>query len=149
MEPDTFGLRFYVPKPLQGDALREEIERIIGNRHYEHGHPFKRGSAGMDEFYALVHHYLPTLDDDEFARTVTMMEALIPVVHGCLSCEGKLYGYLYLALAGRDDERATMYWNRAEECSTMRADYLGKGKSKRRRDYLAEVGAKKKEEDDE
>ena len=71
----------------------EEINRWIGNRFYEHEHPFRRGGAGMEDFAKLIP-FLKASDASLVVECAAKIEKLLDNTAACSSCTAKIYVYL-------------------------------------------------------
>lgn len=75
------------------ERKREDVERRINNRFYEHGHPFKMSSGGMRDF-ALLAYDLDTMSDDEFNKYIRDIKEVYDELGDCEACNCKLNCFL-------------------------------------------------------
>jgi len=90
------------------NELLNEIRRIISNRFYEHNHPFKRSSAGMEEFSHLPRIF-DQLDDSLYLSCIGEIERLFGVVRCCNSCSIKLAIFLMVLCEKRFPDKFSFY----------------------------------------
>ncbi len=99
-------------RTMTDDAdIHKEVARLIGNRFYEHGHPFRSGRTGMRDF-ARLSLLLPAVPEAEFSRCVAEVERLAGVVRDCVSCSGRLFAFLSVLCAERAPDKARHYAER-------------------------------------
>lgn len=75
------------------DKKSEDINRWIGNRFFEHQHPFRSGGAGMEDFSRLI----PLLKESDVSlvkECALEIEKLLENTKACTSCTAKIYVYL-------------------------------------------------------
>jgi len=119
------------------NVIYDDIERYIGNRFYEHGHPFKYGSAGMEEFSKLTG-ILKKLQNDEFLKYIDEIEKLLEAINGCVACCAKLMAFLIIMCGERFPEKCVQYEEVYSRCSDLYYDGYAKEPGKRR-DFKREV----------
>lgn len=113
-------------------STRSEIERIIGNRHFE-AHPFKRCSAGMEWFSRMLPltAQLTKKEIDEFL--VPLLDGLLQRGDHCLPCRAKLLVFAELYCSRKSVRAAALYWKQYK-------DLLSKQRYKfEKRDFRTEV----------
>lgn len=119
------------------NVINDNIERYIGNRFYEHGHPFKYGSAGMEEFSILTG-ILKKLKNDELLKYIDKIEKLLEALNGCVACCAKLMAFLLKICEERFPEKSVQYEMLYQRCSDLYFDEYVK-RSGKSRDFKNEV----------
>ena len=119
------------------NVIYDDIERYIGNRFYEHGHPFKYGSAGMEEFSKLTG-ILKKLQNDELLKYIDEIEKLLEALNGCVACCAKLMAFLIVICKEKFPDRCDRYEMLYLRCSNLYYDGYVKRNGKNR-DFKNEV----------
>lgn len=119
------------------NIINDDIERYIGNRFYEHGHPFKYGSAGMEEFSKLTV-ILKKMKNDELLKYISSIEQISGALNGCVACCAKLTAFLIIICEERFPERCADYEMVYQRCSNLYSDRYSRQPGKNR-DFKKEV----------